>query len=185
MTIVEKLPPYHKATSLCEVYVQHLTWFFRPIKKQELMEDFILPIYKAKHGEQDAPPLKQHSVAVLFLLFACSALFDLALPPHSDEAHKYYLLGKKALTMRSVFAQTELETVQAVLLMAMYQSLEGHRYSIDSAWCVLSLACKLGQRVRSFSPCYTYAYLCHCFYQLRLDSVSCESTSCEHPLNKL
>lgn len=157
MHVVGRLPPYHKATALCEVYVQHLTWFFRPIKKQELMEDFILPIYKAKNGERDAPPLKQHSIAVLFLLFACSALFDLTLPPHSDEAHQYYLIGKKALTMRSVFAQTELETVQAVLLMAMYQSLEGHRYSIDSAWCVLSLACKLGQRVCGLFLCYSYS----------------------------
>lgn len=125
--------------------MDHLSWTCRPIKREELFEDLITPLYKARNG--DAPPPKHHSLATLYLIFACAALFDLKLPPHNDEAQRYYVMGKQALSMKSVFAQTELETVQAVFLVAMYQSFEGHRYSIDSAWCVLSLACKLGQRV--------------------------------------
>lgn len=145
--LMNKLPPYERAWALCEAYVEHTTWLSRPIKRDELIEDFITPIYKAKHKDLDALQPKYHALAALFLLFAIAALFDLTLPPHSDEAHNYFLRGREALLMRSCLSHTELETVQALALFAMYYSYESHRYTIDNAWCVLSLGCKLGQKV--------------------------------------
>lgn len=145
--LISELPPHPRALELCEIYINHLSWTCRPIKREELLEDLLTPIYQVKDEIPDVPPPPYHSIATLCLVFACAALFDLALPPHNEEAQRYYLMGKKALGMKPLFAQTDLETVQAVFLVAMYQSFEGHSHSVDSAWCVLSLACKLGQRV--------------------------------------
>ncbi|KAI0923665.1 hypothetical protein AcW1_006560 [Taiwanofungus camphoratus] len=151
------LPPQPRAWALCEAYIAYFTWWCRPIKRDELIDDILIPIYSSI---KDPSRLKStyhpsisdanrypHLLAVLYLVLAVGALVDLTLPPCSPEAEKYYRLGRAALSLRSIFDSPEIETVQAVTLMAGYHSLCGQRYTIESAWSLASLAAKLAQSI--------------------------------------
>ncbi|KZT69218.1 hypothetical protein DAEQUDRAFT_669927 [Daedalea quercina L-15889] len=155
------LPPRPRAWTLCETYLAHFTWWSRPIKREELIDDILTPIYNSlrpnasgerigyRAGGSDASRCP-HLLAVLFQVFAVGALVDLTLTPCSAEAEKYYRLGRIALSMRSILDSPEIETVQAVTLMAAYHSLCTLRYSVESAWTLASLATKLAQSVRLY-----------------------------------
>ncbi|KIP01519.1 hypothetical protein PHLGIDRAFT_32525 [Phlebiopsis gigantea 11061_1 CR5-6] len=160
-TIMNKLeshlPPQPRAWALCETYLEQFTWWFRPIKRDELINEILMPIYKtvadptkfAYHRKTDQESSRcPHLLATLFFVLAVGALVDLTLPACSAEAEKYYRLGRTALSLRSVFDSPELETVQAVGLMAGYHSLCTFRYTLESAWALGGLASKLAQSVR-------------------------------------
>lgn len=151
------LPSQPRAWALCETYLEQFSWWFRPIKRDELVNEILAPIYRkisdpmktAYHRKSDAEAGRcPHLLATLFMLLAVGALVDLTLQPCSVEAETYYRLGRAALSMRSVFDSPELETVQAVSLMAAYHSLCSSRHTLESAWSLVSLASKLGQAVR-------------------------------------
>ncbi|KAI0730863.1 fungal-specific transcription factor domain-containing protein [Earliella scabrosa] len=150
------LPPQTRAWALCETYMEHLSWWSRPIKRGELIDDILVPIYSCKKdptkktyhkdaGEDDGKC--PHLLAVLFFVFALGSLVDLTQQPCSAEAELYYRLGRAALSLRSVFDSPGIETVQATLLMGQYHSLCTVRYSLESAWRIFSLAAKLAQSV--------------------------------------
>lgn len=151
------LPPQPRAWALCETYLAHFTWLCRPIKRDELIDEILVPIFNAikdpsKPKSAYRPSISDanrypHLLAVLYMVLAVGALVDLTLPSCNPEAEKYYRLGRAALSLRSIFDSPEIETVQAVTLMAGYHSLCGQRYTIESAWTLASLASKLGQSV--------------------------------------
>lgn len=156
------LPPQPRAWALCETYLEQFSWWFRPIKREELIDEILTPIYRRSstnprasyHRKADADSSRcPHLLATLYMIFSVGALVDLTLPPCSVEAEKYYRLGRAALNMRSIFDSPELETVQAISLMAAYQSLCTSRYTLESAWSLLSLASKIGQAVRIVKLC--------------------------------
>lgn len=151
--IEKHLPPHPRAWALCEAYLEHFTWWFRPIKRDELIDEFLTPIYKCVAdptaraylpGQETRCP---HRLAVLYFVLAVGALVDLTLPACNVEAEKYFQLGRAALSLRSIFDSPEIETVQAVSLLAAYQSACSRRYSHDGAWSIISLAVKLAQSV--------------------------------------
>ncbi|EMD39103.1 hypothetical protein CERSUDRAFT_112795 [Gelatoporia subvermispora B] len=147
------LPSQPRAWALCEAYIEHFTWWCRPIKRDEFVNDVMIPIYnyvKDPSRSSYHPHLLDanrcpHLLAVLFMVLAVGALVDLTLPPYSPEAEKYYRLGRAALSLRSVFDSPEIETVQAITLMAAYHSICTPRYSLESAWALTSHATKLAQ----------------------------------------
>ncbi|EKM50097.1 uncharacterized protein PHACADRAFT_264633 [Phanerochaete carnosa HHB-10118-sp] len=150
------LPPQPRAWALCETYLEQFTWWFRPIKRDELINEILIPIYRtvadptkfAYHRKTDSECARcPHLLATLFLVLAVGALVDLTLPSCSAEAEKYYRLGRTALSLRAVFDSPELETVQAVGLMAGYHSLCSFRYTLESAWALGGLASKLAQSI--------------------------------------
>lgn len=154
------LPPQPRAWALCETYLEHTTWWCRPVKRDELIDDILVPIYNclkdpqknAYHRDADDEDGRcPHLLAVLYFVFAVGALLDLTLQPCSAEAELYYRLGRSALSLRSVFDSPELETVQALVIMTKYHSLCTQRYSLESAWRISSLASKIGQSVRGCS----------------------------------
>ncbi|KAI0794297.1 fungal-specific transcription factor domain-containing protein [Fomes fomentarius] len=150
------LPPQTRAWALCETYMGHMTWWSRPIKRDELIDDILVPIYNCKKDptkrsyhrdatdDEDKCP---HSLAVLFFVFALGSLVDLTLPPCSAEAELYYRLGRAAISLRSIFDSAEIQTVQALTLMGQYHSICTQRYTLESAWRIMSLASKLAQSV--------------------------------------
>ena len=148
-----------RAWALCETYLEQFTWWFRPVKRDELINEILIPVYKsvndpekfAYHRKSDSESGRcPHLLAVLYMVLAVGALVDLTLPACSAEAEKYYRLGRAALSLRSVFDSPELETVQAVGLMASYHSLCSSRYTLESAWSLGSLASKLAQSVSAW-----------------------------------
>ncbi|TCD68011.1 hypothetical protein EIP91_011622 [Steccherinum ochraceum] len=153
-----ELPPRPRAWALCEAYLAHFSWWFRPVKRDELINEILSPIYKTVsdpsnqggyHPKSGCGGRCPHLLAVLYFILAVGALVDLTLQPCGPEAEKYYRLGRAALSLRSILDSPEFETVQAVSLMASYHSVCGSRYSVESAWSLASLACKLSQAVSS------------------------------------
>ncbi|KAH8104100.1 fungal-specific transcription factor domain-containing protein [Cristinia sonorae] len=149
-----ELPSRPRAWALCEAYLAHFAWWFRPVKRDELINEILSPIYKTVgdpsnqggyHPKSGCGGRCPHLLAVLYFILAIGALVDLTLPTCSVEAEKYYRLGRASLSLRSILDSPEFETVQAVALMAAYHSTCDSRYSVESAWSLASLACKLSQ----------------------------------------
>jgi hypothetical protein len=140
------LPELGRALTLCESYLNHATFFFRPVKRDQLLDQLLPNTYDSTHakaqaranGSPSADPLEvddssyAHALASLFFIFSLGALFDITLPPYNAQAEHFYHVGRAALSLRKTCPPT-LETVQAVGLMATYHSLAGKKYSRDSA----------------------------------------------------
>jgi hypothetical protein len=147
------LPPYARTVDLCEQYLSHGALFFRPVKRDELLGPFLQSIYAPAFDpagdDNDSNADTPHALATLFFVLALGALLDLRLPPYNAEAERFYGAGRAALGLRSVYDSPLVDTVRAVGLMATYHSHAGKKYSRDSAWCLMSLAAKLAQSVRT------------------------------------
>ncbi|KAJ7244957.1 hypothetical protein C8J57DRAFT_1363463 [Mycena rebaudengoi] len=126
----------------CESYIAHAALFFRPIRRDELLNSLLVSVYVP--SANDGAP---HALSTLFFILALGALLDLQLPPFNAEAERYYGLGRAALGLRAVYHSPLVDTVRAIGLMATYHSLGGKKYSRDSAWCLMSIAAKLAQSV--------------------------------------
>ncbi|KAJ7283756.1 fungal-specific transcription factor domain-containing protein [Mycena rebaudengoi] len=150
--LFEYLPEQPRAWSLCETYMEQCAWQFRPINREELIDDLLTPCYKSLrerrnwNSDADFPhTVSPHKIAVLFMLFALGALVDLTLDPNSIESDHYYHASRAALALRSVFDSPEMATVQAVLLMSSYHQIGAREYTMESSWSLICLGSKLAQ----------------------------------------
>ncbi|KAF8165443.1 fungal-specific transcription factor domain-containing protein [Crassisporium funariophilum] len=148
--LINHLPPEERAWSLCETYLEQAAWAFRVIKRDELIDEILSPVYKVVKERQQTGTslsytLSPHKLAVLYLVFALGALVDLTLEPFNREAELYHHLSRGCLSLRSVFDSPELSTVQAITLMATYHGMAGRKYTMDSSWTLTSLGAKLAQ----------------------------------------
>ncbi|KAF9524395.1 fungal-specific transcription factor domain-containing protein [Crepidotus variabilis] len=153
------LPHQERALQLCCSYVDHGSYFFRPIKGDELLEELLPSVYGTiatrQRSEQEIEedeeisldPSYPHALATLCFVLAVGALFDLALGPGNSEAERYYGLGKAALSLKPVFDSPSLDSVKAMGLMATYHTLGGIKYTRDSAWCIMSFTAKALQSI--------------------------------------
>ncbi|KAG7097069.1 hypothetical protein E1B28_004456 [Marasmius oreades] len=145
------LPQRPRAWSLCETYLEHVSWQSSPIRRSEIVHDVLTPIYRnleqAQISDEFYTAISPHKLAVLFIIFSLGALADLTLEPFSIEAENYFQLGRAALTLHPLFDSQELSTVQAIILMANYHNMAGRRYTMDSGWCINSLGSKLAQSI--------------------------------------
>lgn len=131
--------------------MEHGMWMGRGITRDEVVE-ILTPLYKhlkdKRTPDRDVPhPVTPHKLAVLYLVFALGALVDLTLPAYSAEAETYFNLGRAALSLRSIFESSDLTTVQAIFLTALFHSYGGPRYSHEGTWSLISLAAKVSQSV--------------------------------------
>ncbi|KAJ7502607.1 fungal-specific transcription factor domain-containing protein, partial [Mycena galericulata] len=136
------LPPYARATDLCQSYMAHGALFFRPFKRDELLGPFLQSIYDVPTDGDNS-----HALATFFFILAIGALLDLRLPPYNTEAERFYGAGRAALGLRAVYDSPLVDTVRAIGFMATYHTLAGKKYSRDSAWCLMSIAAKLAQSI--------------------------------------
>lgn len=146
------LPSFERASQLCDSYIKHGSYFFRPIKSDDLLAVLFPSIYKritarSQNSSQDMDPNRDevvhntpHALATLCFIFALGCLLDLTLPPYNSEAERYYDLGRAALSLKPVYDSPNMDSVQAMGLMATYHSMAGKKYSRDSAVC--GLCCK-------------------------------------------
>ncbi|KDQ57026.1 hypothetical protein JAAARDRAFT_157067 [Jaapia argillacea MUCL 33604] len=154
------LPPQPRAWTLCETYFEHASWFYSSVRRDEVVNDIMAPIYKwvkdkerMKLSECYVAQGCPHKLAVLYMVFALGALMDLTLPPQNAEAEEYYRLGRAALALRSVVDSPSIEAVQALALMGAYHSLAGKRYTMDSSWSMMSISAKLAQSIGLHRDC--------------------------------
>ncbi|KAH9479083.1 putative transcriptional regulatory protein C1F7.11c [Psilocybe cubensis] len=155
------LPSSERASQLCDSYIKHASFFFRPIKGDDLLQGLLPAIYnianenrsqatgqsQSQSSGSEEKIMNPHAMATLYFIFALGCLLDLTRPPYSSESERYYDLGRAALSLRSVYDSPNMDSVQAMGLMATYQTLAGKKYTRDSAWCIMSFAAKLAQSV--------------------------------------
>lgn len=156
--IEARLPSYERATSLCEAYLENLSWFFRPIERKQIMEELLPLHYKRRRAgasgsssgkEEDYAnaPIDLHELALMLMVFACGAAGDLTLPPYNDEAETYHQLARTALSLKSVFDGASLSAVQAICMLGAYEIFSGRRNSLETAWKLLTLGFSMATSV--------------------------------------
>lgn len=163
------LPSYSRATALAEAYLQNLSWFFRPVAREEIMEELIPIVYK-KHpparsdqvvdlpsdsrGGQTRTDL--HVLALLFAIFANGAVADLTLPAWNDEGELYYHLARTALSLKPVFDGAGLQAVEAVALLGSYNLFSCRNKGLEGTWKMMSLCLSLAASVSSLLPSFFF-----------------------------
>lgn len=163
--IEDMLPPYSRATALVEAYLQNLSWFFRPVDREEIMEELIPTVYKRKHppdrsdqavdlpsdshGGQTRTETDLHVLALLFAIFANGAVADLTLPAWNDEGELYYQLARTALSLKPVFDGAGLQAVEAVALLGSYNLFSCRSKGLEGTWKILSFCLSLAASVSS------------------------------------
>ncbi|KAG9317567.1 hypothetical protein JVU11DRAFT_1775 [Chiua virens] len=150
--LLDLLPEYPRATTLCETYLENAAWVFRPITREELIDEILSPVYafsqdrkKNLEGLEVNEEISSHTVAVLYMVFAHGALTDLTLPPYNSEAEDYFHLARLALSLQPVYDLPTSRTLQALVLLAYYYANSGRHPTLDSAWSIISFANKLAQ----------------------------------------
>ena len=142
--LLDLLPDSTIASSLCESYINDYTWFFRPLSRGELFQEFLTPTLSHRnsgnHPDAGQRSIQPHSVAVLFFVFAIASSMNQS---HLAESGRYFQLGRIALSMSSVFDAPRLETIQAISLMAAFTSNSSRKHAVEEAWSYLGLAIRL------------------------------------------
>lgn len=147
------LPAVDSALQLCTSYIDHAAYFFRPIKQDELFNSLLPGVYKAAgrgpvrldaglspgsdfdEGRSSVKRNAPHALASLYFIFSVGALLDLGRAAYNPEAERFWDLGRAGLSLSSVYESANMDTVQAMGLMATYHTLTGKKYSRDSAVC--------------------------------------------------
>ncbi|KAJ7648523.1 fungal-specific transcription factor domain-containing protein [Mycena rosella] len=142
-----RLPSKPRAWQLCEVYFENGCWSGTPIMREELVE-LISQIYGTLGSDFSTTlSYSAHQMAVLYGVFALGALVDLTLPPYNAEADYYFDLCRAAMCVRSIFDHPSVATVQALVLLSLFHSHGGARFSMDGAWSMISMASNVCQNM--------------------------------------
>ncbi|TDL25160.1 hypothetical protein BD410DRAFT_627633 [Rickenella mellea] len=145
----ESLPSYERAWTLCETYLEQGQWVARIVQRQQLIDELLIPIYKNKmavspNDEVEADVTSTHELALLLMVFATGALFDLTLPPDNDHAHHFYELACQLVSMDSIADSPSLIATQTMAQIGMYAFLTGRAMSMEKSFAVLNFAYNFG-----------------------------------------
>ncbi|KAJ6584205.1 fungal-specific transcription factor domain-containing protein [Mycena sp. CBHHK59/15] len=119
------LPDEVQAWALCDIYVNGAPWFGTLIMPEELRE-LLAEVYSPDPTPSQTSP---HTLAVVM------------------QADIYFDMGRAALALASVFGSSDLRTVQALVLLGLYYTAGGPRYSSESTWSLVSMAANICQRL--------------------------------------
>lgn len=159
LSIIEAhMPPFTRASSLSEAYLENFSWILRVAARPQIVEELLPSCYRGS-GPLGGPHLSMtegetqfgatciHELALLLMIFAAGALSDLTLPPYNDEAERYYQMSLAALSLTRVIGAPTLPAVQTVALMAAYNAHCGRNDTLDLAGSLFALAANLGVSV--------------------------------------
>lgn len=147
--LLAHLPAKSRAWALVDLYFENGCWSGTPIMRDELLELLYLVYGTSANGSSAALPrtYSVHQLAVIYGVFALGALVDLSLPPYNAESGHYFDFCRAALSVLSVFENPSMSTVQALVLVSVFYSHGGPRFSMAGAWSVISLASNLCKTV--------------------------------------
>ncbi|TFK52991.1 hypothetical protein OE88DRAFT_1656749 [Heliocybe sulcata] len=172
-TLIERyLPPYDRAWTLCECYLEQESWHYGAVARRQLVEElfpyfypesldgsapFIRNPYATQHAVKDKENHSgPHALALMFVVFCFGALTDPNMPaaPDNDEAELYYQLSRAALNLEPILEKPpSVATVQTVSCMAIYQGMCAGEHSIETTWALWGLASKLAQSIGLHRDC--------------------------------
>jgi hypothetical protein len=102
------LPSVERARNLCDMFLEHLSWMFHIVSRQQLLNELIPAIY---NKEALSGP---HDLALMLIVLGIGCLVDLDLPPYNLEAQHYYRLARAAVTLQSVLGEQSVVTIKVV-----------------------------------------------------------------------
>lgn len=101
------LPPMDTAITLCDVFLEHLSWMFHIVSRHQLVNELIPVIYK-----QAPVPYGLHDLALLLIVLGIGSLVDLNQPPYNLEAQHFYRLCRATLALQSVLGAPSVVTIK-------------------------------------------------------------------------
>lgn len=157
--IEAQLPTWERASALTEAYLQNLSWFFRPVDRQQIVEELLPTVFKRRNpnisqssfgsdmeGDLD-DVVDLHDLALMLMVFACGAAGDLTLPPYNSEAETYRQLARATLGLKNIFDGASLSAVQAVCMLGMFDVISGRKNTLETSWKMLCLGFSLSASV--------------------------------------
>ncbi|KAI6165523.1 hypothetical protein EDD17DRAFT_1447257, partial [Pisolithus thermaeus] len=149
--INDYLPTWNRALYLTEAYLEQATPLFQSVSEDQISSE-LLPAYYANgvpHAQQAKNP---HQLALLFLVFAIAALLSPNQEPGNVEAECYHKVACIAIRLRSVMEKPSLETIQALHLLSIYNTVSGDELvgketSMETSWSLVAMAAYLANTV--------------------------------------
>ncbi|KAK7028823.1 hypothetical protein VNI00_014836 [Paramarasmius palmivorus] len=136
------LPPIERAIALCDTFLEHLSWMFHIVSRQEIVGRIIPAVYK-----QNGLPYGPHQLALMLVVLGIGALVDLNLEPYNLEAQHYYRLTRAAMALQSVLTQPSVVSVKALHLMSIYNGMSGKESNLEQSYALLNLAGQVATRI--------------------------------------
>ncbi|KAF9476036.1 hypothetical protein BDN70DRAFT_812955 [Pholiota conissans] len=141
-TIESFLPSIDRAITLCDTFLEHLSWMFHIVSRHKLVNELIPLIYKqvpASYGP--------HDLALLLIVLGIGSLVDLSLPPYNLEAQHYYRLARATLALQSVLGAQSMVTIKVLHLMSIYNGMSGKESNLEQSYILLHLAGQVAAQV--------------------------------------
>ncbi|KAF8077997.1 hypothetical protein FPV67DRAFT_1557423 [Lyophyllum atratum] len=136
------LPSIERAVHLCETFMEHLTWMFQIVTRQQVIKELIPVVYK-----QVRVSYGPHDLALMLIVLGIGTLVDLNLPPYSLEAQHYYRLSRAALALQPVLGEQSVVTIKVLHLMSIYNGMSGKESNLEQSYALLDLASQVALRV--------------------------------------
>jgi len=137
-TIESFLPSMARATALCEMLLEHLTWMFSIVSRQHLIGELIPAVYARNRTRTRT--YGPHDLALLLIALGIGALVDLNLEPYDAEAQHYYRLAQAAVGLQSVLASRSIVTIKCLHLMSIYNGMSGKESNLEHSYSLLNFA---------------------------------------------
>ncbi|TDL21374.1 hypothetical protein BD410DRAFT_898957 [Rickenella mellea] len=155
--IETQLPPWERAWGLCHTYLEQSSWHLRVVKRPQLIEELLTPIYERRAARLSMTALEAgirnlelnngHDLALLLMVFAMAALVDLTLRPFNEEATHFYTLARSVVTLESAAESPSLAVVQILTLMTAYCELSDSIQTMERAFSTSNFASILGATI--------------------------------------
>ncbi|KAF8653676.1 hypothetical protein AX16_003827 [Volvariella volvacea WC 439] len=137
------LPPQDRAITLIDTFLEHLSWMFHIVSRQQVVGELIPAIYQ----KEKAIPYGPHDLALLLIVLGIGSLVDLTLQPYNLEAQHYYRLARAALTLQPVLTEQSVVTIKVLHLMSIYNGMSGKESNLEQSYAFLDFAGQVAVRV--------------------------------------
>ncbi|KAF8884213.1 hypothetical protein CPB84DRAFT_172899 [Gymnopilus junonius] len=136
------LPSIDRAITLCDTFLEHLSWMFHIVSRHKMVNELIPVIYK-----QVASPYGPHDLALLLIVLGVGSLVDLNLPPYNLEAQHYYRLARATLALQPILGAQSVVTIKVLHLMSIYNGMSGKESNLEQSYTFLDLAGQVAMRI--------------------------------------
>ncbi|KAF8958939.1 hypothetical protein BDZ97DRAFT_1428180 [Flammula alnicola] len=136
------LPSIDRAITLCDTFLEHLSWMFHIVSRHKLVNELIPIIYK-----QNPVLYGPHDLALLLIVLGIGSLVDLNLPPYNLEAQHYYRLSRATLALQPVLGAQSMVTIKVLHLMSIYNGMSGKESNLEQSYVLLDLAGQVALRI--------------------------------------
>ncbi|KAI6020864.1 hypothetical protein PISMIDRAFT_466599 [Pisolithus microcarpus 441] len=151
--INDRLPTWERARYLTKTYLEQAIPLFQSVSKDQISSE-LLPAYYVDgvpHVTQLGNP---HQAGLLFLIFAIAISLDPNYGPGNleAEAELYHEVVRATICFPSVIAKPSLETIQALHLLSIYNTVSGNeltgkQMSMETSWVLVKLAAHVAHKL--------------------------------------